>query len=343
MMLRSFVKSAVTAAAYGTGLSRGLARRYGGRATIFALHSVVDDNAFYPDDTLRCPAGKLEWALRWLKAQDVEFVSLDRLIARLHEPTERKLVAFAFDDGYADNLTHALPVMERFGAPFTVYVTTGFVTRQIDAWWFGLAALVRARDTIELPDVGLRFECRDRAAKKRAFRAIEAAIHKDFSLLPHVRSAIRESKIDCSGLVEQEALTPEQLQRLARHPLVTIGGHTTTHRNLAQASEAIVASEMADNRTFLQDSTDQPIEHFAYPFGHPRACGDREARIASAVGFRTAVTTRLGAIFPQHLHELHALPRMQIAHDDNLATLRCKLDGFYRAVQSRLGDPVARM
>jgi hypothetical protein len=30
--------------------------------------------------------------------------------------------------------------MERLNAPFTVYVTTGMITRTIDAWWFGLAA-----------------------------------------------------------------------------------------------------------------------------------------------------------------------------------------------------------
>jgi hypothetical protein len=39
--------------------------------------------------------------------------------------------------------------MERLNAPFTVYVTTGMITRTIDAWWFGLAALVRARHQIE--------------------------------------------------------------------------------------------------------------------------------------------------------------------------------------------------
>jgi hypothetical protein len=37
------------------------------------------------------------------------------------------------------------------------------------------------------------------------------------------------------------------------------------------------------------------------------------------------------------------LPRIHLACDDTRATLRCKTDGVYRAIQSRWGDPVARM
>jgi peptidoglycan/xylan/chitin deacetylase (PgdA/CDA1 family) len=341
--VRRFVKAGISVSAHLTGLSRAIAARYRGCGMIFALHSVVDDVVACPDDTLRCPVGQLAWTLRWLQDQGVEFVGLDEAVRRLSARNTRQFAAFTFDDGYADNLTHALPVMQRFGAPFTVYVTTGMVTRQIDAWWFGLAALIRSQQRIDLPGLGRRFACPDPASKKATFKVIEAAIHKDFSVLPHVRAAIEQSKIDCSALVDREALTDRQLRLLAQHPLVTIGGHTTTHRNLAQASAATVQWEMAENRKFLQAATGTPVEHFAYPFGHPRACGDREAEISRSVGYRTAATTRHGALFPEHAHHLHALPRIHLACDDTRATLRCKTDGVYRAIHSRWGNPVAHM
>lgn len=59
MQVPSIVKSAVYTTAYASGLSRALAHRYRGRGIIFALHSIVDDEAFHPDHTLRCPVGKL--------------------------------------------------------------------------------------------------------------------------------------------------------------------------------------------------------------------------------------------------------------------------------------------
>jgi peptidoglycan/xylan/chitin deacetylase (PgdA/CDA1 family) len=341
--MRPLFRTAVALGADFTGFSRIVAARYRGRGMIFALHSVVDDDTLYPDQTLRCPASQVERVLRWVKGAGFEFVTLDEGIRRLGEDNPRPFACFSMDDGYADNLTRALPVMEKFNAPFTVFVTTGMITREIDAWWFGLAQLVRSRDSVELPGARLSFECPDLPRKKHAFKTIEALVHKDFSLLPHLREAIAKSAIDCRALVDREALTEDQLRRLARHPLVTIGGHTTTHPNLAQASAAAVHRELADNRKFLQETTGQPVEHFAYPFGHARACGEREAQICREVGFRTAVTTRTGTLFTEHVHDLHALPRLHLAWDDTSSTLRCKVDGVHRAIHSRFGDPVARM
>ena len=71
--------------------------------------------------------------------------------------------AFTCDDGYADNFTHALPVMERHNAPFAVFVTTGMMTGEIDAWLFGLSRLIATQDSIAL--AGKRFDCTDRNAR----------------------------------------------------------------------------------------------------------------------------------------------------------------------------------
>jgi peptidoglycan/xylan/chitin deacetylase (PgdA/CDA1 family) len=168
-------------------------------------------------------------------------------------------------------------------------------------------------------------------------------VHGNYATLPALKRLIRENGIDCNALALQEGLTRERLRELARHPLVTIGGHTTTHINLARAPARDVEREMGDNQAFLEDTTQTPVMHFAYPFGNADACGVREAGIAKSTGFRSAVTTQRGGIFPEHLDHLHELPREPLSRNDTSSSLRCKVDGFYRALHSRLGDPVARM
>ena len=343
MRAASLLKTAFPIVARCSGVGSALALRYRGAGTIFMLHSVVARGDDYPDHSLRCPADVLASALQFLRDAGVEFVSLDEMLERLTFPSGRPFAAFTFDDGFADSLTHALPVMERFGAPMTVYVATGMIDHSLDAWWLGLAEWICRSDRVALTEMGLAFDCPDPAGKKRAFVEIEAAIHQNYDLLPQVRAAIAAQGIDCTALLAREALSVEQLRELARHPLVTIGGHTDTHINLARTSDTQVQHEMTSNRRFLEAIIGKPVLHFAYPFGNARACGDREAAHAQAAGFLTAVTTRSGAIFSEHLDHPHALPREVLSADDTAASLRCKLDGVYRALQSQLGDPIARM
>jgi len=97
---------------------------------------------------------------------------------------------------------------------------------------------------------------------------------------------------------------------------------------------------MTVSRRMLEQIIDREVIHFAYPFG---ACGKKEAQIARSIGFRTAVTTQHGTLFPKHLNHIYALPREPLFGKDTASSLRCKLDGTYRAYHSRLGNPVAHL
>ena len=113
---------------------------------------------------------------------------------------------------------------ERFGAmPFTVYVTTGMSTGTIDAWWLGLAGfLINTHDRIELPHLDCPVDCADQAAKKQAYVAITKRVHSVADALPAVKAAIAAVGIDSAALAQREALSNEQLRRLAASPLVTV-------------------------------------------------------------------------------------------------------------------------
>jgi peptidoglycan/xylan/chitin deacetylase (PgdA/CDA1 family) len=340
MSARAILRSTAHVIACYSGIGRALASRYAGPGTVFVLHSVGRDQAFWPDEYLSCPVPALEYTLSWLKDNGIRVVSLDDALERLNRSSNDRFCVFTFDDGYADNLTQALPIMQQFDAPFTVYVCTGMLTGDIDAWWFGLATLVRTQEQIDLPELGCRFVCKDQASKRRTFIAIRRLIAANWGALAAVRTAIAARGIDAGAVARAEGLNIEQLRRLAASPLVTIGAHGVRHSNLVRVSAAEVQREMAAGRRALEDIIEREVVHFAYPFG---ACGSREAQIARSVGFRTAVTTQRGTLFPQHLNHLYALPREPLARGETPFSLRCKVDGTYRAFHSRLGSPVAHM
>ena len=44
-------------------------------------------------------------------------------------------VVMTFDDGYANNLEHAKPLLERYDIPATVFLTTGYIGVGREFWW----------------------------------------------------------------------------------------------------------------------------------------------------------------------------------------------------------------
>src|ERR1041385_7575243 len=64
--------------------------------------------------------------------QQLSWLSRRHRVAPLIETLSNKssLVALTFDDGYRDNLTTALPLMEKYSMPATIFVVAGFVNRE---------------------------------------------------------------------------------------------------------------------------------------------------------------------------------------------------------------------
>ena len=100
---------------------------------------------------------------------------------------------------------------------------------------------------------------------------------------------------------------------MAADPLCTIGAHTVNHEMLRKVpDDASVRAEMEMSRAVLEAALGVRPEHLAYPVGDPTSAGRREFRIASELGFKTAVTTRPGVLFKAHRDHLTALPRISV-------------------------------
>jgi peptidoglycan/xylan/chitin deacetylase (PgdA/CDA1 family) len=103
-----------------------------------------------------------------------------------------------------------------------------------------------------------------------------------------------------------------EIGAMAADPLCTVGAHTVNHRILRKWPDAVVREEMKRSADVIEAALGQRPQHFAYPFGNPPTAGPREFEIAREVGFRTAVTTRNGVLFPVHREHLTALPRISL-------------------------------
>jgi peptidoglycan/xylan/chitin deacetylase (PgdA/CDA1 family) len=313
---------------FRTNLYRRIARRYSGVGIVCMFHTISDNGEFCPGGQMRCGVKVLDILLRYVCRRGIDVVTMDEALNQLDNRSGGRFAVVTFDDGYKDNLTLALPILERYGAPATIYVTTCMIERTEGAWWVGLAEWLKRREHIAVEGFGGR-ETRTLAEKSVARSELKAWLTADIARLDPLRRAMRADGIDEPSILNREALTRNELRSLATHPLITIGGHTTSHPWLARLSEDQARREIAENRNYLQDLTQGEVAHFAYPYGGPVACNEREARLVAEAGFRSAVTTRRGCIFPAHSEYRYALPREPIDWDDTEARIICKDAGFH--------------
>lgn len=344
--LRLMRRRAVVESVYRSGLSAAIGIRYGGIGSIFMFHHVVPDVSAHLNDALYVNARFFSAWLASLRNNGVDIISLSDAVERIRDPgprpSKRRFVVITLDDGYADNFTCALPVLERFNAPFTVYVTTDMVERGGYLWWIGLERLIAQNDALEVAPMGKRFAIPYLRDKKAALDEITdwmaVDIERRASLL---RQAFDRYSVSVTDATDEVGLSREQLRALARHPLATIGGHTTGHRDLTGLNERQAYLEISDNKLFLENLLDIPIEHFAYPYG---ACSRREADLASQAGFKTATTTRMGCLFHEHTDDLLALPRGKAeASGMWLSLMQVQRCGVPRFIESRGGCPVVKI
>ena len=323
-----------------TGAGRLLARRYRGVGVVLMFHEIHDD----VDGQLRtgCGLAQLRQWVEEIRSAGRDIVTPDEALRRLADPGARSFAVLTFDDAYRDVARRALPLLEQLEAPFTLFVPTGMVTGDLNAWWLGLRDLFKRHDTVDIAGMGRTLPCHDLWNKIVAFRVATDWIGTEPERARALDDTFKHYRINLPALVAEYGMDRQELKMVAAHPLVTIGGHTTSHPWLARLDEAAALADIVANKAFLENLLDRQIRFLAYPYGTPGACGVREAKLAASAGYRSAFTTRPGHLFADHLAHRQLMPRENggIAHLGR-AAMASRLTGVHRAVESRFGNPVA--
>jgi peptidoglycan/xylan/chitin deacetylase (PgdA/CDA1 family) len=292
---------------------------FSGVGAVFMLHHVRPrrDDDFQPNRHLEVTPQFLRATLAHLRSRDIDIVTMDELHDRLRTKNfARPFACFTFDDGYRDNRDHALPVMREFAAPFTVYVTSNFAEGTGKLWWPTLEMVIAKTASVEVKmgAATARFDTRTASAKQAAF----GRLHDWLRLLPEhdlqreVSALCARHGVDQAAICRDLCMSWDELKSFAADPLVAIGAHTITHCNLAQQSEEVAREELTVSRARIEERLQRPVLHLAYPYGDRVAAGAREFALAATAGYRTAVTTRPGMVFPESAAHLTALPRVSL-------------------------------
>jgi peptidoglycan/xylan/chitin deacetylase (PgdA/CDA1 family) len=237
----------------------------------------------------------------------------------------RRFAAITFDDGYKDNLEFALPILQKHEVPFAQYIATSFPDRLGELWWVALERVIARAERMVIPIDGKEhfFACENARQKRQTFGEIYGwlrSLKDENELRRVVRDLGTRYGVDALAPCRELCMDWPEIEKLASTKLATIGAHTVNHVMLKKWPREKALQEIRRSREVVEASLGKPCEHFAYPVGDPTSADAREFEIAKEAGFKTAVTTRPGVLFPEHAEHLTALPRVSL--NGNFQALR---------------------
>lgn len=273
---------------------------------IFTYHRVLP----YADELLpgSPTVDRFERQLQWIRKYCNPLAlseAVDRLVGNDLPP---RAAAVTFDDGYANNLGAAAPLLKKYEIPAIVFVAVDALERGI--MWNDLVveAVRRAGSEIDASAVGLgklqlngskKLGVLNRLLQCLKYRSVEERM--ELSLLIYSNTS--------SEAVPRQMLKPTDLNKLASFG-IEIGAHTVNHPILRILDDEQARAEVENSRSWLQRQTGVEPTLFAYPNGRRGDDYDeRHMEMVKELGFRAAVSTNWGCATSQD--SLYELPRFR--------------------------------
>ncbi|MCP5346838.1 MAG: polysaccharide deacetylase family protein [Gammaproteobacteria bacterium] len=273
--------------------------------SILIYHSVLDAPDFMRPGVPT--AEQFRWEMQLLR-DNFNMLPLSQAIRLMREGRlPPRAACVTFDDGYADNLKVATPIMKQLDIPATFFIATGFLDG--GRMWNDtvIEGLRHCPDRhLDLSALNLPvYEVNTPADRvNTAYDIISKIKYLDEGLRNEIAAAIGSISKDMSGDL---MLTRDQVREL-RQSGMEIGGHTVNHPILARLSAARSREEILSGKEDLESIIQERLGLFAYPNGRYGADYSKEhVEYVREAGFDAAVTTNGGV--SEKSTNLYELPR----------------------------------
>jgi peptidoglycan/xylan/chitin deacetylase (PgdA/CDA1 family) len=306
-----------------TGIAAAGRSMFQGRGAITCLHQVLPGGGrrtdFAPNHQLELDSSFLDECLSACRTAGFRFLSLDAALDELTsgQAQSSPFLVFTLDDGYRDNLQHAVPVFRKHACPYAIFVSPRMADGTCEIWWKLLEFVIAKTDRLLLRVGGQEVDLStaDNKKKQHAYDILFPMIKNmdEYEQRKWMRSVCREHNVDPGKICRDMTMNWDELRILVDDPLCTIGAHTLNHYALSKLSGSDCLHELVMSRERIAQELKRDVKFFAYPYGDVDEAGPRDFLLAKEAGYRAAFTTRKGMIFSEHAKHIHALPRLMLS------------------------------
>ncbi len=263
------------------------------RLSVLIFHRVLPlVDPLFPNEM---DAGQFDRICGWMKSW-FNVLPLDSAVQRLKSATlPARAACITFDDGYADNLHLAVPILRRHGLTATFFIATGYLNGG-RMWNDTIVESVRGctQSVLDLSSLELGGYPLDTVSDRRT--AIASLIGQIKYCHVSERAEISETIAGLAGVTPPINLMMTDDQVLAMRTVgMQIGAHTVSHPIMAKLSDDSAAQEVSESKDTLEQILGERISLFAYPNGKPgEDYSPRNVEVIRQLGFDAAVSTKWG-------------------------------------------------
>jgi peptidoglycan/xylan/chitin deacetylase (PgdA/CDA1 family) len=211
-------------------------------------------------------------------------ISLEELVHAIADSQlPPKAVVVTFDDGYADNLYEAKPLMEYYEIPAMVFIVTGSIGSQF--WWDEMEHILlfpkRLPERLEISFNDFTFEWNSgnssfespgNGSFEHRKHLLRTLYQKLLTMSFEARKRIITHLRDWSGFEPEESsfcrtMTSDELIQLVSGGLIDVGAHTLSHPILSELAEIEQRMEVLKGKEILEKILDCKVKSFSYPHG----------------------------------------------------------------------------
>ncbi len=251
----------------------------------------------------------------------------------------KKAVVITFDDGAADNLYSAKPILEKHDIAATVFVSTGYMKTGREYWWDELQRiflepvylptelrLTIAKKTCQWNLAGAEHYSQGDYHKYKNWEAVDPEaptkrhqLYRDLielllplsfderlQILDQLKNWAGDQILARSG---HRPMTCEEVRKISDNG-IEVGAHTVSHSMLAALPVSVQQSEIRESKKDLEEVLDRRVSSFAYPFGTLSDYSVESVKISKDVGFDCACSNFSGVVQPST--DIFQLPRLVV-------------------------------
>lgn len=220
-------------------------------------------------------------------------------------PIDKLTLCLTFDDGYANNFTRVLPILEKHHVPAAFFITAIRAKGYAYLWTDFYDMLRFSVNSLEYNgETYLKNKLKNFISKESGMPLNQQLRQLSFDEIEDfMRETAQKTGLKMADFPEDYhlQLTAEQIKTMVQSPLVTIGSHTYTHADVTVRPLEEAIEEMRFSKEWLENTSQKEVEAFAFPYGVYSA---ETVNAAKSAGYRYLLPCELNNEADAHLPEL---------------------------------------